>query len=95
MTMLRLWRRIKFLFNIRKSVPFLIRFFKSREVSPGKKWLSVLLLIAYLLFPWDIIPDFLVFLGLVDDLAVFTYIMQWMVKVAPEDLKEEYRVYEE
>jgi uncharacterized membrane protein YkvA (DUF1232 family) len=94
-TLFRLWRRIKFIFNIRKSVPFLIRFFKSGEVSLGKKWFSVLLLIAYLVFPWDIIPDFLVFLGLVDDLAVFTYIMQWMVKMAPEDLKEEYRVYDE
>ncbi|CDQ21539.1 Protein of unknown function [Halobacillus karajensis] len=92
--MIRLWRRIKFLFNVRKSVPFLVQFFKSREVSKSKKWVSVLLLLAYLLFPWDVIPDFLVFLGLVDDLAVFTYIMQWMIKMAPEELKQEYRVYD-
>ncbi|MGP4062698.1 YkvA family protein [Halobacillus litoralis] len=93
--MLRLWRRIKFVFNIRKSVPFLVRFFQSKEVSAKKKWLSVLFLLGYLLFPWDVIPDFLVVLGLVDDLAVFTYIMQWMVKMAPDSLKEEYRLYDE
>lgn len=93
--MIRFWRRVKFLMNVRKSGPFLVRFFKSKEVSARKKWFSVLLLIGYLLFPWDLIPDFLIFLGLVDDLAVFTYIMQWMVKMAPDSLKEEYRVYDE
>lgn len=93
--MIRLWRRVKFLFNVRKSVPFLVRFFKSKDVSAGKKWFSVVLLVAYLLFPWDVIPDFLVFFGLVDDLAVFTYIIQWMVKMAPADLQKEYRVYDE
>ncbi|WP_226585372.1 YkvA family protein [Halobacillus litoralis] len=93
--MIRLWRRVKFLFNIRKSVPFLIRFFKSGEVSLKKKAISVILLITYLLFPWDLIPDFLVFFGIVDDLAVFTYIFQWMVSMAPDSLKEEYRVYDE
>ncbi|MBH0231603.1 YkvA family protein [Halobacillus yeomjeoni] len=89
MVVLRLWRRIKFVFNIRKSIPFLVRFFRSEEVSGKKKWISVTFLIAYILFPWDIIPDFLVFFGLLDDVAIFTYIMQWMVKVAPPSLVDE------
>lgn len=93
--MIRFWRRIKFLFNVRKSVPFIIRFFQSRQVSMKKKWISVLLLAAYLVFPWDLIPDVLVFFGIVDDLAVFTYILQWMVKMAPESLQDEFRVYKE
>ncbi|KHE72071.1 YkvA family protein [Halobacillus sp. BBL2006] len=93
--MLRLWRRVKFVFNIRKSIPFMIRFFQSKEVSNQKKWMSILFLFAYILFPWDIIPDFLLFFGIVDDVAIFTYIMQLMVKMAPESLKEEYRLEEE
>jgi uncharacterized membrane protein YkvA (DUF1232 family) len=92
---LRLWRRVKFVFNIRKSIPFMIRFFHSKEVSNQKKWMSILFLFAYILFPWDIIPDFLLFFGIVDDIAIFTYIMQLMVKMAPESLKDEYRLEEE
>lgn len=88
--MIKIWRRVKFVFNVRKSIPFLNQFFRSKEVSKGKKWLSVGFLILYLVFPWDLIPDFLVFLGIVDDLAVFTFVLQLMVKMAPESLKEEY-----
>ncbi|MCA0972597.1 DUF1232 domain-containing protein [Halobacillus litoralis] len=92
--MIKFWRRIKFIFNVRKSIPFLNQFFRSKEVSLDKKLLSVGFLIFYLLFPWDVIPDFLVFLGIVDDLAVFTFILQLMVKMAPESLKEQYHLEE-
>ncbi|MFQ3545123.1 DUF1232 domain-containing protein [Halobacillus rhizosphaerae] len=90
--MFRFWKRVKFVFNIKKSIPFLVRFFQSKEVSRSKKWLSILLMFGYLLFPWDIIPDFLIFFGIVDDLAVFTFVLQLMVKMAPESLQEEYQL---
>lgn len=90
--MIKLWRRVKFVFNVRKSIPFLNQFFRSKEVSKEKKWTSVLLLILYLIFPWDIIPDVLVFFGIIDDLAVFTFVLQLMVKMAPESLKEQYEL---
>ncbi|UOR10370.1 YkvA family protein [Halobacillus amylolyticus] len=92
--MSRIWRRIKFLFNIRKSVPFLLSFFRSREVAKGSKVTAVLLMIGYLLFPWDVIPDFLVIFGLVDDVAVLTFILQQIVKMAPASLKKEYDMEE-
>lgn len=90
--MIKLWRRVKFVFNVRKSIPFLNQFFRSKEVSKEKKWASVLLLILYLIFPWDLIPDVLVFFGIIDDLAVFTFVLQLMVKMAPESLKEQYEL---
>ncbi|MFC7063644.1 YkvA family protein [Halobacillus seohaensis] len=90
--MLKIWRRLKFLANIKKSIPFLLKFFKSSEVSFNKKFLSVLLMIGYLLFPWDLIPDFLIFIGLVDDVAVLAFILQQIVKMAPESLKEEFQL---
>ncbi|MFC7322087.1 YkvA family protein [Halobacillus campisalis] len=92
--MLRIWRRIKFLANIRKSIPFLLEFFRSPDVSFNKKLISVVLMGAYLIFPWDIIPDFLVLIGLVDDIAVLTFILQQIVKMAPEPIKEKYQIDE-
>lgn len=90
--MLKFVKRLRFLFNIRKSVPFLVEYFRSREVSPLKKVVSIGLGIGYLLFPLDIIPDVLVFFGIVDDVAVFTFILQLIVKLAPEELKERYDI---
>ncbi|UOQ44387.1 DUF1232 domain-containing protein [Halobacillus salinarum] len=92
--MIRLWKRIKFVFQIKKSIPFFIQFFRSEKVSRQKKWFSILLMGGYLLFPWDVIPDFLFALGLIDDLTVFTFVLQLLVKLAPESLKEEYRLDE-
>ncbi|MBM7584098.1 uncharacterized membrane protein YkvA (DUF1232 family) [Bacillus pakistanensis] len=86
-------KRIRFLFNIRKSIPFLIAFFKSKEVNFSKKILSIGLLAVYIIVPLDIIPDYLILFGIVDDLAVFALIFQQIVKMAPEELKRRYDLF--
>ncbi|WP_347861600.1 DUF1232 domain-containing protein [Salimicrobium sp. PL1-032A] len=80
---MKFWRRVKFLFHFRKSVPFVLSFFRSREVEGMKKWGGVGLVVLYIIFPWDIIPDFLVLFGIVDDVAVLTFVLQQIVKMAP------------
>ncbi|SIS57104.1 YkvA family protein [Salimicrobium flavidum] len=92
---MKFWRRVKFLFQFRKSIPFLVSFFRSREVKGVKKGGAVLLAFLYILFPWDLIPDFLVLFGIIDDVAVLTFILQQIVKMAPESLKEEYKLEDE
>lgn len=84
--------RLKFLFNVRRSVPFLVAFFKSPAVKGWKKLLSVGLLLIYILLPFDVIPDWLVIFGIIDDIAVFTLILQQIVKMAPDELKDKYDV---
>lgn len=93
--MLRFWSRIKFLFNIRKSIPFLLDFFRSREVKVSAKLISIGLIIGYALFPFDIIPDFLMLLGIVDDLTIATLILQQIIKMAPRSLKEKHQLVNE
>lgn len=90
--MIKLFRRLKFIINIRKSIPFLVEFFKSREVRVSHKLWSVGLFVGYLLFPFDLIPDILGLIGFVDDAAVLGFILQRMVNMAPESLKEKYDV---
>ncbi|WP_101846662.1 YkvA family protein [Halobacillus sp. Marseille-P3879] len=92
--MLKMWRRIKFLAKLKKSIPFLIKFFRSEEVSGNKKVISIALMIGYIVFPWDLIPDMFVFIGLIDDAAVLTFILQQIVKMAPPSLKEEFQIEE-
>ncbi|SDM87903.1 YkvA family protein [Sediminibacillus halophilus] len=88
--MLRFVRRLKFLVNFRKSLPFLKDFFLSKQVSLATKTISIVLIIGYILFPFDIIPDFLLVFGIFDDVAVAGFILQQMVKMAPETLKEKH-----
>lgn len=43
--------------------------------------------VAYLFVPIDIIPDFLVFFGITDDLIVISAAMWFLGKVVPEKVK--------
>ncbi|MFC0523772.1 YkvA family protein [Pontibacillus salicampi] len=90
--MFKLWKRIKFVFQLQKSIPFLISFFRSKEVAGSKKGLSILFLVAYILLPTDLIPDFFGLIGFVDDLTIFTFVFQQIVKMAPDSLKEKYEL---
>ncbi|MCT2534930.1 DUF1232 domain-containing protein [Aquibacillus koreensis] len=92
---MRFWRRIKFLFNFRKSIPFLKDFFISKEVNPSTKVISILLIIGYIVFPFDVIPDFLVALGIVDDIALASLVLQQMIKMAPVSLKVKHGLIKE
>jgi uncharacterized membrane protein YkvA (DUF1232 family) len=88
--MMRFLRRIRFLFKIHKSVPFLKDFFVTSEIKTATKILFLAIIIGYFIFPFDLIPDFLVVFGLVDDVAIAILILQQMIKIAPSSLKEKY-----
>ncbi|WP_044748875.1 YkvA family protein [Bacillus alveayuensis] len=85
-------RRMRFIFKIRRFIPFLAEFFRSKDISNSKKLLSVLLIGGYFLLPFDAIPDIFGFFGMVDDVAIFLFILQQIVKMAPVDLKHKYGI---
>ncbi|WP_156290242.1 DUF1232 domain-containing protein [Oceanobacillus salinisoli] len=89
--MKRFFHRLKFLFTFHKSIPFLVEFFVSKEVKWTTKLLFLVLIIGYIIIPFDIIPDFLVVFGIVDDITLALILLQQMVKVAPDSLKEKYK----
>ncbi|MEW9109687.1 YkvA family protein [Cytobacillus gottheilii] len=89
---MRWMKRVKFIFKFWKFIPFLKEYFLSREVSMAKKVLPVAGVVAYILLPFDIIPDFLTIFGVTDDIVLTTFLLQQMVKMAPERLKEKYKV---
>lgn len=80
------------MFHAKKFVPFLFGYFKSSSVSKGKKILAIILMVGYLLFPFDLIPDFLTFFGIIDDISVLIFIMQFLIKQAPKELKDQYEI---
>ncbi|WP_226669547.1 YkvA family protein [Metabacillus litoralis] len=91
--MFRYFKRIKFIFKFWKFIPFLKDFFTTSEVQTYKKVLGVLLISTYAFFPFDLIPDFLAMLGIVDDIVIATFILERMIKLAPDSLKEKHGLY--
>ncbi|HYK73838.1 MAG TPA: DUF1232 domain-containing protein [Pseudoneobacillus sp.] len=87
-------KRIRFIFNIKKFIPFILDFFRSKQIPLRKKLFSLLLIITYFLLPFDLIPDFLSFFGILDDLSIFLFILQQMIKMAPHSLKEKHGLLE-
>lgn len=85
-------KRFRFMVNLRKLLPFLYDFYTSKAVKKRTKLLSLVLLFGYLLFPFDAIPDFFTFFGLIDDLAVLTFVLNQIVKLSPQELKEKHGI---
>ncbi|HWR60151.1 MAG TPA: YkvA family protein, partial [Clostridia bacterium] len=65
-----------------KRIKLTIQYLKDRNVSVFKKLLIIGSLL-YLVFPVDIVPDFLIGLGILDDITVLTFV--WIALKAELD----------
>jgi uncharacterized membrane protein YkvA (DUF1232 family) len=92
--MKKFFKRIRLIFKIKKFFPFLIEFFTSGAVPLKKKVISLGLIIGYFLLPFDIIPDFLTLIGVVDDVGILLLVFQQIIKMAPPDLKDKHDLIE-
>ncbi|WP_442599625.1 YkvA family protein [Neobacillus sp. D3-1R] len=92
--MKKFFQRIRFIFNVKKFIPFLFDFFRSKDISLKKKAISLFLIIVYFYLPLDLIPDFIAFFGIIDDVSFFLFILQQIIKIAPYSLKEKHGLLE-
>ncbi|MBT2681031.1 DUF1232 domain-containing protein [Bacillus sp. ISL-35] len=90
--MKKFFKRIRLVFKVKKFVPFLIEFFTTGSVPVKQKIISAGLIIGYFLLPFDIIPDFLTLIGIVDDVGVLLIVFQQIIKMAPAELREKHKL---
>jgi uncharacterized membrane protein YkvA (DUF1232 family) len=60
--------------------------------APGWLKLGTALLALYVFSPLDVVPDFIPFLGVVDDIVLVPFAIRWMLNRLPPDLLQAVRV---
>lgn len=71
------------LLQFRRELAILWRAFMAADTPVWLKGL-MLLVPGYLLFPLDILPDFIPVLGWLDDLVVIPLMVSWIVSLLPQ-----------
>ncbi len=67
------------------------KLFRDPRISKTTKYLIPGAVLAYLLLPIDILPDFIPVLGQLDDLAVIALAMKFFIDMSPSWLVQFYR----
>ncbi len=92
MLLFKYFKRLKFILKFWRFIPFLKDFFLTKEVPSHHKVLGALIILTYAFFPFDLIPDFLAFFGIIDDVVLATFVLERFVKIAPQTLKDKYKL---
>lgn len=77
-----LWKTIKMDFVLLYRALF-------HAKTPWKVRILIILLVAYIVSPLDLIPGWIVGLGLLDDIGIAVLVVGWIKKMIPERLQEE------
>ncbi len=82
-----MWRRLSLLWTVIRGDARLLWRALRHPLRPG--WLrpAALLLVAYVLWPVDLIPEFIPLLGVVDDLVLVPLAVRFLLDRLPVELR--------
>jgi uncharacterized membrane protein YkvA (DUF1232 family) len=83
------WRTVRFLIHLPRLIRLYWRLLWDARVPA---WLKVMLLgaVAYVVFPFDLIPDVVPVLGEIDDLVVLIVAARWFLEWCPPTVVAEH-----
>ena len=82
-------RFVQLLYHLPNFLRLFLRLIKDARVSVGPK-LLVILTLAYVVSPVDLIPDFVPVLGQLDDLMIIFMGLRLFVRLCPKDVVNEH-----
>lgn len=80
--------------KLKIDVPTVFLALKRKETPPSAKILAGIA-VVYALSPIDLIPDFIPFIGYLDDLIILPFLIAFTIKLIPKDVLEECRAQAE
>jgi uncharacterized membrane protein YkvA (DUF1232 family) len=78
-----MWKRLAVLWTIVRGDARLLWRALRHPLSPGWLKAGTALLVLYLVSPIDFVPDFIPFIGIVDDIVLVPLAIRWMLKRLP------------
>ena len=82
-------RFVQLLYHLPNFLRLFSRLIKDARVSLGSK-LLVILTLAYVVSPMDLIPDFVPVLGQLDDLMILFFGLRLFLRLCPKDVVNEH-----
>jgi len=76
--------------QLKTDIPAVFLALKHKDTPPGAKILAAIT-VTYALSPIDLIPDFIPFLGYLDDLLILPVLVVWTIKLIPPEVMTECR----
>lgn len=81
-----MWKRWSLLWSLVRGDARQLWFALRHPAAPGWLKLGVALLVLYVLSPIDLVPDFIPFLGAIDDVVVVPLVIRWLLKRLPPEI---------
>lgn len=83
-----MFKRLAMLWSLVRGDARQLWFALRHPAAPGWLKLGTALIGLYLLSPVDLVPDWLPFIGVVDDLVLVPLAIRWLLKRLPPDVAE-------
>ncbi|MBA2675501.1 DUF1232 domain-containing protein [Ramlibacter sp.] len=81
-----MWKRLTLLWSVVRGDARQLWFAVRHPDAPGWLKAASVLLVVYVVSPIDIIPDFIPFIGVLDDIVLVPLAMRWLLKRLPPEL---------
>ena len=81
-----LLKRVTLLWTVLRGDARQLWFALRHPAAPGWLKLGTAMLALYVISPIDIVPDFLPFIGIADDLVLLPFAVRWMLQRLPPDI---------
>ena len=81
-----MWKRVALLWSVVRGDARQLWFALRHPAAPGWLKLGTALIALYLVSPIDVVPDFLPFVGVLDDLVIVPFAIRWLLKRLPPEV---------
>ena len=84
-----MWKRLSLLWMLVKGDAKRLWFAVRHPGAPGWLKLGTVLILVYLVSPFDLVPETIPFLGVVDDLVLLPAAIRWMLNRLPAEMRSD------